>query len=48
MHTNLIFDVVIPYGFDKSPQEIISEISIKISEINSSYFTVIKAEHSFV
>lgn len=48
MHTNLIFDVVIPYGFKESPKEIISEISSQISEINSSYFTVIKAEHSFV
>lgn len=48
MHTNLIFDVVIPYGFKESPNEIISEISSQISEINSSYFTVIKAEHSFV
>lgn len=48
MHTNLIFDVVIPYGFKESPKEIISEISSQISEINSSYFTVIKVEHSFV
>lgn len=48
MHTNLIFDVVIPYGFKESPKEIISEISSQISKINSSYFTVIKAEHSFV
>lgn len=48
MHTNLIFDVVIPYGFDESPDTIIEKISLKISEVNSSYFTVIKAEHSFV
>lgn len=48
MHTNLIFDVVIPYGFKESPQALISEIGNKISEINSSYFVVIKAEHSFV
>lgn len=48
MHTNLIFDVVIPYVFSQSANDIISEISLKISEVNSSYFTVIKAEHSFV
>ncbi len=46
--TNLIFDVVIPYGFSETPNEIIKNISMKISEVNSSYFTVIKAEHSFV
>ena len=28
--------------------EIIKKISLKISEVNDSYFTVIKAEHSFV
>ncbi len=48
MHTNLIFDVVIPYVFSQSANDVISEISLKISEVNSSYFTVIKAEHSFV
>lgn len=46
--TNLIFDVVIPYGFSQTPNEIIRDISLKISEVNSSYFAVIKAEHSFV
>ena len=48
MHTNLIFDVVIPYGFKEQPNRIIEEISLKISEVNECYFTVIKAEHSFV
>ena len=48
MHTNLIFDVVIPYGSKEVPNEIIKKISLKISEVNDSYFTVIKAEHSFV
>ena len=48
MHTNLIFDVVIPYVFSQSANDVISEIALKISEVNSSYFTVIKAEHSFV
>ena len=48
MHTNLIFDVVIPYVFSQSANDVISEISLKISEVDSSYFTVIKAEHSFV
>lgn len=48
MHTNLIFDVVIPYGFKEKSNELISEIRLKISEINSSYFAIIKVEHSFV
>lgn len=48
MHTNLIFDVVIPYEFKEKVDELISEIQLKISEINNSYFAVIKVEHSFV
>ena len=48
MHTNLIFDVVIPYGFKEKSNELISEIRLKISEINNSYFAIIKVEHSFV
>lgn len=48
MHTNLIFDVVIPYEFKEKADELISEIQLKISEINNSYFAVIKVEHSFV
>ena len=48
MHTNLIFDVVIPYEFKEKADELISEIQLKISEINNLYFAVIKVEHSFV
>ncbi len=48
MHTNLIFDVVIPYDFKEKSNELISEIRLKISEINNTYFAIIKVEHSFV
>ena len=48
MHTNLIFDVVIPYDFKEKSGELISEIRLRISEINNSYFAIIKVEHSFV
>jgi cation diffusion facilitator family transporter len=47
-HTNLIFDVVTPYKFGKTKDEIISEVSEKISAKDSRYFAVINVEHSFV
>lgn len=47
-HTNLIFDIVTPYKYKKSNDEIIAETSKKIKEINETYFSVINVEHSFV
>lgn len=48
MHTNLIFDVVVPYDFKESSDELITQIRLKISEVNENYFAIIKVEHSFV
>lgn len=48
MHTNLIFDIVIPYSIAKKSDEIASEISRKISEVNESYFAVIKVDHEYI
>ncbi|MCI8291052.1 MAG: cation transporter [Clostridia bacterium] len=45
---NLIFDLVIPRG-DKSDRKAIeNEVKVKIHEIDSKYYAVIKIEHSFV
>lgn len=48
MHTNLIFDVVLPYRLNKFSDEIVDEIRNKISEYNSSCFAVIKVEHEYI
>ena len=47
-HTNLIFDLVIPYGHKQSRAEIADSVSQKISEYNNTYYCVINVEHSFV
>lgn len=47
-HTNLIFDLVIPYGHTQSREEIAGIVSKKIKELDSKYCCVITVEHSFV
>ncbi len=43
-HTNLIFDIVLPYESDMTPETARSAISEKISSINASYFCVITVD----
>lgn len=47
-HTNLIFDVVVPHGFKMSDSEIKKAIAKKISEYDTSLFTVITVDKDFV
>lgn len=47
-HTNLIFDLVIPYGHKQSREKIADLVAQKIQEHNKTYFCVITVEHSFV
>lgn len=46
-HTNLIFDLSVPYGFKMSREEITNEVEEKLSKINERYFAVLTVEHSF-
>lgn len=43
-HTNLIFDVVTPYGFRMTDSELISVISARIQKDNPNYFAVIEVD----
>jgi len=47
-HTNLIFDVVIPYSVKLSDSEILSEVAILVKDIDASYRTVVKIDRSYV
>lgn len=44
-HTNLIFDVVVPYDFYLSDEELIEQISHRISLLNKTYLSVITVDH---
>lgn len=44
-HTNLIFDIVVPFKFEWRDNELIKMISDRISEIDKNYHAVITVDH---
>jgi len=44
-HSNLIFDVVVPFNFYLSDRELVEHISEKILEIDESYNSIITIDH---
>ena len=46
-HTNLIFDVVVPFSLNLTDEQVKEEIDSLISEYNSSYFTVITVDRAY-
>lgn len=46
-HTNLIFDVCVPFSVKMSDADITSLISQKVKEINPTYYTVIVVDRSY-
>ena len=47
-HTNLIFDVVIPFALKLSDKEVTDEIRKRISQKWDNYYAVIEIDHSYV
>ncbi|MBQ7861840.1 MAG: cation transporter [Clostridia bacterium] len=47
-HTNLVFDVVIPYGFEMDNRKLKRLINEKAGEINNRYRCVITVDNSYV
>lgn len=47
-HTNLIFDVVIPYSIQEKDEVIKEKIQEKISEYNDTYFAVMHIDRDYV
>ena len=48
LHTNLIFDVVVPYDFSLSGDQVRAELTAAIRALSPRYFPVIQIDHSFV
>ena len=46
-HTNLIFDVVVPFGFKLNDDEIRREVNSRIRENDSNLFTVITIDKDY-
>jgi cation diffusion facilitator family transporter len=47
-HSNLIFDVVVPFDFKYNDGELIEIISKKIHEIDNNYHAVITVDHNYI
>ena len=47
-HTNLIFDVVIPFSFRLTDDEVCDQLSRSIKEQSDRYYTVIHVDHSYL
>lgn len=47
-HTNVIFDVCVPFDFQWSDSELIQRISQGISRLDPTYFTVLTVDHDYV
>ncbi len=47
-HTNIIFDVVMPYNFRLSTEKLKEEIKQKVSEVSENYFCVINIDKKYV
>lgn len=48
IHTNLIFDVVIPYGFRLTDNQVCTELNQQIKALSARYYPVIQVDHSFI
>ena len=48
MHTNLIFDVVVPYGFRLPDSQVRQSLTARIRALSPRYFPVIQIDHSYV
>lgn len=46
-HTNIIFDVVVPYGFRLSDSQLIDTITARIRKENPNYFVVIEVDKNY-
>lgn len=46
-HTNIIFDVCVPYGFSLNDSQIKSYLAYRISELDQSYYAVITIDKDF-
>lgn len=46
-HTNLIFDIVVPYKFNYSDAQIVERIGKEVQDYDSRYYAVIDVDHNY-
>jgi len=48
IHTNILFDVVVPYGFSMTDVQVKKELTRRIRALSEKYYPVIEVDRSFV
>lgn len=48
IHTNILFDVVVPYNFRMSDAQVRGELFGRIKQLSDRYFAVIQVDHSYI
>ena len=48
IHTNLLFDVVVPYGFSMTDSQVKKELAGRIRALSETYYPVIEVDRSYV
>ena len=47
-HTNVLFDVMVPYGFRLTDNQVCGELSRAVQGLSDKYTAVIQVDHSYV
>lgn len=47
-HSNLIFDIVVPFNFKWTDEKLIKMVSGKVHAIDSSYYAVVTVDHNYI
>ena len=47
-HTNVLFDVMVPYGFHLTDSQVRGELSRGVKKLSEKYTAVIEVDHSYV
>lgn len=47
-HTNVLFDVMVPYGFRLTDSQVISQLRQGVEALSTKYYAVIQVDHSYV
>jgi hypothetical protein len=47
-HSNLVFDICVPFGFSMKDDELVEVVSDKIHKLNSTYYAAITVDHDYV
>lgn len=47
-HTNIIFDIVVPFHYKKSDEDITNYLKTELNKLDASYFTIIQIDRSYI